>query len=270
MEIYQKKMKERSFSSVVLWAVLLFFVYAFNTWAVPLLVSLGALFAQIEFSRLMQKMGLNVMFKFNVILAVIFPWLILFSPSVVLIYLLTFISICCISFGLNKRALLSTLLAFWYIPFNLHFFVLILKKFITIGNPLTLIIWVVLVTKMTDVGGLIIGCKFGKHPLLPSISPKKTWEGVAGGAVFALFSGFILTAIVPHHLPQNFHGFYQFICIFCLVVGAIFSDLLESLFKRRAHEKDSGRFIPGIGGALDLVDSLLLNAPLAYCLFSFL
>jgi phosphatidate cytidylyltransferase len=88
------------------------------------------------------------------------------------------------------------------------------------------------------------------------ISPKKTWEGFAGGAVFALFAGFILSKYIPDISLWQWLVFSQLVVIF----GTL-GDLSESLLKRSENVKDAGKIIPGHGGILDRFDSMLLAAP---------
>jgi phosphatidate cytidylyltransferase len=132
---------------------------------------------------------------------------------------------------------------------------------------LSLAIWVIAVAKFTDVGGYLVGSMIGRHKLAPSISPGKTWEGVVGGLLLSA-----LVAFLPVHFAQEYFPLWltplRAVCLaFPIGIAAIASDLSESAFKRRAGVKDSGRCIPGIGGALDLADSLLLAGPVAYYLF---
>ena len=99
--------------------------------------------------------------------------------------------------------------------------------------------------------------------MIPRISPGKTWEGFGGAiaistgasVLFAHFAGSKLAGMTPTHAV---------ILGVVLSVAAVLGDLIESLFKREAGMKDSGRLFPGIGGILDLLDSLLFNAPLMY------
>ena len=112
-----------------------------------------------------------------------------------------------------------------------------------------------------------MGCAVGKHHLAPLVSPKKTWEGVGGGMVFALVGNMLYFLSFSKYFPQAFTFGKSLIFTFVMAWGSVVSDLLESLLKRQVRAKDSGRSIPGIGGVLDLIDSLLLNAPLAYILF---
>ena len=125
------------------------------------------------------------------------------------------------------------------------------------------VLWLIVVTKFSDMGAYVTGSLIGKHPLIPHISPKKTWEGFFGALVFSIGGGCGLLAIMPHKL-----GYLQQIdaVVLGLVLGfaAIIGDLAESIIKRSADVKDSGKFLPGIGGALDLIDSILFTAPLLF------
>jgi phosphatidate cytidylyltransferase len=121
----------------------------------------------------------------------------------------------------------------------------------------------ILVTKFSDLGAYVTGSLFGKHKMIPRISPGKTWEGFAGAVVIStlISVGYVKLAhskvpemTVPHAVALGI----------LLSSTAVIGDLIESLFKREAGVKDSGRLFPGIGGILDLMDSLLFNAPLMY------
>ncbi len=117
-----------------------------------------------------------------------------------------------------------------------------------------------LVTKSSDIVAYFVGSLMGKKPLAPKISPKKTREGAIGGLLGSIGAAYLGQALFfPNlELPHLF--------VFGLVVGVvgIVGDLLESLFKRDAKIKDSGSFIPGMGGAFDVLDSLLFTAPITY------
>jgi phosphatidate cytidylyltransferase len=99
--------------------------------------------------------------------------------------------------------------------------------------------------------------KNGNHKLIPSISPKKSWEGLAGGLILSLAAG------VGFGLSDPFGiGLTATVVIsFFLSLGSLAGDLSESALKRAADIKDSGNWIPGMGGILDVVDSFIYNAP---------
>jgi phosphatidate cytidylyltransferase len=134
------------------------------------------------------------------------------------------------------------------------------------GGRLVLCVWVVAVAKFCDVGALITGLAIGRHPMAPQISPKKTWEGAVGGVAVAAGIGALVAWLGRSCLPLAMTPSRAAILAVPLAVVAIVSDLLESVFKRRAVIKDSGGAVPGIGGVFDLSDSLILAAPVGYFL----
>lgn len=111
-----------------------------------------------------------------------------------------------------------------------------------------------------DVGAYCTGCTIGKHKLFERISPKKTWEGSIGGAVFTMLAAFLL-----HHFLPDWYSFMPvWVWIGMALVVVLFGtwgDLIESLMKREMGIKDSGKILPGHGGMLDRFDSALLAIP---------
>lgn len=121
----------------------------------------------------------------------------------------------------------------------------------------------VLLTVCSDVGGYFAGILIGRHPMVPAISPKKTWEGFAGSVVTCLAGGAIA-------LPLLLHGhLWQGLILGAAAAGAAtLGDLIESMIKRDLEIKDMGTVFPGHGGAMDRLDSLLVVAPVAWLLMS--
>jgi phosphatidate cytidylyltransferase len=103
----------------------------------------------------------------------------------------------------------------------------------------------------------------GKHKMIPRISPNKTWEGFGGAIVISTLASVLFANLAGHRLA-GMTWIHAVILGIVLSAAAVLGDLIESLFKREAGLKDSGQFFPGIGGILDLIDSLLFNAPLMY------
>jgi phosphatidate cytidylyltransferase len=104
----------------------------------------------------------------------------------------------------------------------------------------------------------------------PVISPKKTWEGAVGGVLTSAGIGAAIAFFASGTLPEELTPLVAAGIAVPLAIVTIVSDLIESVLKRRAGVKDSGNMIPGIGGALDLADSLLLTSPIAFILFVFI
>ncbi len=125
------------------------------------------------------------------------------------------------------------------------------------------VLWLVLVTKFSDMGAYVTGSLCGRHLLVPHISPKKTWEGFLGALAFSTGGAWGLVVLIPDKLSFLQPGSAA---VLGLVLGfaAVVGDLAESIVKRSAGAKDSGAFLPGIGGALDLIDSILFTAPLLF------
>jgi phosphatidate cytidylyltransferase len=125
------------------------------------------------------------------------------------------------------------------------------------------VLWLLVVTKFSDMGAYLTGSVIGKHPLVPHISPKKTWEGFFGALAFSTGGACGLLALMPGKLSYLKQS-DAIILGLGLGFAAVIGDLAESIVKRSADVKDSGSLLPGIGGALDLIDSILFTAPLLY------
>ena len=124
-------------------------------------------------------------------------------------------------------------------------------------------LYLIAVTKFSDMGAYLVGSAVGRHLMVPHISAKKTWEGFFGALVFALLASLLLFKLMPGHLAV-LNWTHATVLGLLLGFAAVVGDLAESIIKRSAGVKDSGNFLPGIGGALDLVDSLLFTAPLLF------
>jgi len=124
-------------------------------------------------------------------------------------------------------------------------------------------LYLIAVTKFSDMGAYLTGMAIGRHKLIPHISPKKTWEGFIGALAFALLASVGLFKLMPGHLSAL--SLTHAVALGLLLgFAAVIGDLAESIVKRSAGVKDSGGLLPGIGGALDLIDSLLFTAPLLF------
>ena len=136
----------------------------------------------------------------------------------------------------------------------------VMSMFYTLPDGKALLLTMFIMIWLNDTGAFLVGSAIGKHKLFPRISPNKSWEGFIGGVVFAIASAFVFKYCFPAYyetiaLPS--------LCGLGLVVGgfATWGDLVESLIKRTLGVKDSGSILPGHGGILDRIDSLLLVIP---------
>ncbi|MCD6459776.1 phosphatidate cytidylyltransferase [bacterium] len=127
-----------------------------------------------------------------------------------------------------------------------------------------IIFMLIIVTKSGDIFAYLIGSVFGKHKLIAKISPGKTIEGTLGGIAGSVIVSVLIAMIAP--LPEAIIKNAAVLGLLLGVFGQI-GDLCESMLKRNGAVKDSGRYIPGMGGALDLLDSLLFTAPIMYYYF---
>jgi phosphatidate cytidylyltransferase len=133
------------------------------------------------------------------------------------------------------------------------------------------ILSLIIVTKMCDIGAFTVGKLIGRHRITPGLSPGKTFEGAVGGLLFACAgSWFWFDLMLPYSdkgIPTPFFGWVSF-GIAVALTGMV-GDLAGSLIKRDSRMKDSGHSVPGFGGVLDVFDSLLMAAPVAYVFWVF-
>ena len=115
----------------------------------------------------------------------------------------------------------------------------------------------------SDVGGYFAGILLGKHPMAPRISPRKTWEGLAGSILAGLIGGAILLVTLLHG-----HWWQGALLGIAAVAAAVLGDLAESMIKRDLDIKDMGHILPGHGGVMERIDSLLIVAPVAWLLLT--
>lgn len=165
-------------------------------------------------------------------------------------------------------AVSATLLGVFYVPFLSAFISALIYLTPRDSHGLLTghfyLLYLAAVTKFSDCGAYIVGSLIGKHPMIPHISPKKTWEGFAGALLIPAAISWLMFKLLPSQLSLIGSNDRALMLGLCIAAVAVVGDLAESLVKRATGTKDSGHFIPGIGGALDLVDSLLFTGPLLY------
>ncbi|MEW6620112.1 MAG: CDP-archaeol synthase [bacterium] len=257
---------KRIITSVIFVPILIYCIISKNTLFLLLLICLVIFLGLMEFYSLSSKVQIKPFKIIGVIISLLFALVAHFIPSQ--FYLLTSILISPLLIGylltfFIKRYFLEigvTLAGVFYISYLLSH-ILLLKH---LQNGSFYIVLLFLITWLTDTFAFGIGLKFGKHKLIPQISPKKSVEGTVAGLI-----GGILTSIIAS-LITGYISIIQAIIIglllsFCGQVG----DLLESKIKRLTGVKDSATWIPGHGGVLDVFDSVIFNAPIIYYYFLF-
>lgn len=149
----------------------------------------------------------------------------------------------------------ASLMIIGYVPLLGSFAALMLAG----ENGVARLVTFMLVVVMSDTGGYVLGVLFGKHPMAPRISPKKSWEGFAGSVLFGLVAAVLMSVFA---LRQPF--WVGLVLGICLVPIGVLGDLIESLIKRDLGIKDMSSVLPGHGGVMDRLDSLLVTAPVAW------
>lgn len=163
------------------------------------------------------------------------------------------------------QSCMGTILGIVYVPLLWSFVVRLFLSGDQTG-PGWAAFYVILCMKMADSGGYFFGTRFGKHKLAPTISPKKSWEGLFGGVVFCVVVNLIWLTISKGQINSAI----PFSLGHALVLGFLFpiigtlGDLVESMFKRAVDVKDSNTMVYGLGGILDMIDSILFAAPMLY------
>jgi phosphatidate cytidylyltransferase len=276
----------RILSTIVLWTVILGSLWLFGAHAAVALATILAVLTLHEFYRLTAKMGAQAFHVMGLVFAALMiagPFYLSYftdEPEVagglaISLLVLAMVVSCIRVLGerttTNRiETIAATVGGLFYIPYLLHFLVRILMREADSGENLAICLWVIAVSKFCDVGALLSGLAFGKHKMAPEISPKKTWEGAVGGVIISAGIGAAIAFFFSERLPVSLTPAVGALVALPLAVITIVSDLIESAVKRRADTKDTGHLIPGIGGAFDLTDSLLLTAPVAYFIFLFL
>jgi phosphatidate cytidylyltransferase len=153
----------------------------------------------------------------------------------------------------------------FYLPFLLSFIVHV--RALDDGNEgLAWVFLVLSITWMSDTGAYFAGRFFGKNKLFERVSPKKTMEGAVGGYLGSLAGASVVKMLALPSLSWT----HLVLCTVCVCTMGILGDLLESMMKRASGIKDSGSFMPGHGGILDRVDSLLFTAPMTWLYATYL
>lgn len=229
-----------------------------------------------EFYGLLETKGFHPARKIGVFCGLALTWYAYFRGGVYLNFLLSVALLVLMTVALARRSveqavlhISSTIFGVLYVGWLGSHFVL-LRELPLLGGldyrlGASFVFLAVLLTWSCDSGAYFVGRAIGRHPLLPRVSPKKTWEGAAGGVLFSMVAGAVAHfTFAPYlDLPAALS-----LAVVAAIAG-VTGDLVESLMKRDSHVKDSAALIPGHGGTLDRFDSLLFSVPLIYYFLKF-
>jgi phosphatidate cytidylyltransferase len=234
-------------------------------------LTLGGLY---EFFYMIKRKGIPIYSYVGIFIGTIIPLSIFFrfEPTKnweLLFIVLAFLAILMMQFARkdNSNAVLgisTTMFGVFYVSWLFSFLIKI-RMLLPGLEGVGLLGFILIVTKSADSGALLVGSRFGRHPLLPRISPNKSVEGAIGSMIFSIIAAILSARLLPPGLFPLWH---------VAGMGAFFGamgqlgDLSESLMKRDCQVKDSGKFMPGLGGVLDVIDSLLFSGPAFYLYMS--
>ena len=257
----------RAFSGLIYVLLLVFCLY--NEHALIILFFVFGIISLAEFKKLIQLKGIMPYILFTVIYFIFGYWQLVMNSTkgldeatqilqVITIFVLLFLikdlfSEKTIPLFSSKRFILTT----FYISSAFVFLVLI-ANYYPEYNPNILLGCFILVW-VNDTFAYLVGSRFGKQKLFPSISPKKTVEGFLGGLLFACISSYF----IAEYTNTLTFTYWLILSVIVSVFGTV-GDLIESKFKRQAKVKDSGVIMPGHGGLLDRFDSIIFAAPFIY------
>ena len=236
--------------------------------ALTVVVGIAALIGLWEFNRMAKAWGAEVYRPLSI------AWTILFVVHGQLaaqhgnfsIYLIVVVLLPLLAFALVRRNrptlrnCLHTAIGPLYVGFLLSHALLMREGAAGLEDGRAWLLYALLMTFAADTGAFFVGKLVGRHRMAPTVSPGKTWEGFAGGLACAVGASVGLSALLG--LPLSTPGQL----LFGLLLGLIapLGDLVESFMKRRAGVKDSGVIVPGHGGILDRMDSLLVSLPVTF------
>ena len=275
--------RARLLSTILLWGFVAFVFASGKMWLMGVMVALFTLIGSLEFLALTREAPGRECRYWGFIVCAGFLLYILFQalgsrgsfdsdgflPEVAGVVLVTMGSFCLrlrfpIEGDSSVKAVSLALLGFVYVPVLFGGFIIRLALYPPeVTSGFWLILLVVVVAKFTDMGAYLVGTLIGRHKAIPHISPAKSWEGYIGSLFFAVGGAFTIHALSgeglswlawPHVLGLGL----------VVAIAAMVGDLAESILKRSLQVKDSGQILPGIGGILDLIDSLCFALPAAF------
>jgi len=255
-------LSKRIISSIILIGIIIGAI--FIDWFFKITMFFFIIFGLYEFFTMLENKGINIYKYFGIAMGTIIPLSILFRFELtkrweLLFIVLMLLFLIVMQFKRRQSSgvivdISTTIFGILYISWFFSFLI----KIRYLAGGIGFLGAVLLITELGDIGAFLIGTRFGKTPLMPRISPKKSVEGAIGGLLFS-----ILGALVSRSFLNFSYVHLIFIGIFLGILSQL-GDLSESLMKRDCQVKDSGNIFPGLGGVLDAIDSLLFTAPVFY------
>lgn len=219
-----------------------------------------------EFYTLLKGKGVPVYRLFGIVIGAVIPFVIHFQlgsnrSGEVLFIVLACFGLFILQFSRRDRphaleGIALTLFGIMYISWFLSFVI----KIRHLDQGGMYVAYLLTVTKAGDMGAYVLGSFLGRRTLIPHISPRKTVEGTIGGLLAGVLASMAFAPLLPGAMPLAGLALLGL----CFGFAGLCGDLAESLIKRYAGVKDSGKLLPGLGGALDAIDSVLFTAPLFY------
>jgi phosphatidate cytidylyltransferase len=256
----------RFFTSVLLIALITAVIFSAGAFLFSVVVFMFTIVALYEFFTLLRTAKMPCYRFFGVAMGAVIPVVVYLEQGstrsgevLFLILGCLFLFILQFSHKNNAEALVGislTLLGILYVSWFLSF--LIKLRFLEDGGRW--VAYILAVTKAGDIGAYAVGSFFGKHSLIPHVSPKKSVEGMIGGWLASV----VVSVSLQGFLPAAWNFPHLMILGFLVGIVGQIGDLSESLMKRFCQAKDSGGVLPGMGGVLDAVDSVLFTAPIFY------
>ncbi len=256
----------RFFTSSFLIALTVGILFFTNTFLFSLEVMIFTALALYEFLNLLKKQNIPVYRLFGVVMGIAIQLIVTMELGHTQSGEVLFIVLGCLFLFVlqffhkdHSQALVGIALTMFGILYVSWFLSFVIKiRFLNHG-----ILWVaylVAVTKAGDIGAYAAGTLAGRHSLIPHVSPKKSVEGTLGGLLASVLVSMAFSPYLPIELTM------PHIIVLGLLIGVVgqIGDLSESLMKRFCKAKDSGNLLPGMGGVLDMVDSVLFTAPILY------
>lgn len=261
---------QRLATSAITIIAIIVIIFFLPNWVFGLVATVLICLGLYEFYTMIEKKGIFIYKYFGILIGSLIPITIFLDFELTKSWELFFIVCLCLLMFILQFArpdsseaitgISTTLFGIFYISWLFSFLIKI--RFISdsyLADGKLLVSFLIMSTKAGDIGAYLVGTRFGRHILIPRISPKKSIEGFIAALIFC-----ILSAVA-------WSGFLKgFAFVHILTLGVIFGilgqigDLSESLVKRDCQVKDSGRLFPGLGGALDIIDSILFTAPIFY------